>query len=209
MRKLQLIALCGLALLGATSATAEIEATEAFDQLKSLAGTWTGTAEGEGEEAEAEAESVGEIVHRFELSAAGTVVMETMGPGSPYEMINMYHLDGDDLVLTHYCAGGNQPTMRLDRTASRAGELHFEFTGGTNFDPAVDEHIHSAVVALTEDGRLDSRPPGRRAGGQDELPPLAGRLSRRGRRARPRPEGRRARPGAITGDVLHAEEGCP
>ena len=35
-------------------------------------------------------------------------------------MINMYHMDGDDLVLTHYCAGGNQPTMKLNTENSSA-----------------------------------------------------------------------------------------
>ena len=57
------------------------------------------------------------VVHEFKTSAAGTVVMETMNPGTGHEMINMYHVDGDDLLLTHYCAGNNQPRMRLNREA--------------------------------------------------------------------------------------------
>jgi hypothetical protein len=68
-------------------------------------------------------------------SAGGSVVMETMMAGTDYEMINMYHLDGDDLVLTHYCAGGNQPTMRLDRAKATATELPFVFTGGPTSTP--------------------------------------------------------------------------
>ncbi len=47
-------------------------------------------------------------------TADGTVVMETMDSGNPdHEMINMYHLGGNEFVLTHYCAGNNQPIMRL------------------------------------------------------------------------------------------------
>lgn len=38
-----------------------------------------------------------------------------MQPGTDHEMINMDHLDCEDLVLTRYRAGGNQPRMRLDR----------------------------------------------------------------------------------------------
>jgi hypothetical protein len=127
-----------------------------FDQLKSLAGTWHGEAAGEGEAAAAEAQAQSNWVHEFRVSAAGTVVMETMGPGTDHEMINMYHLDGDDLLVTHYCAGGNQPRMRLNRDKSTSGKLIFDFAGGTNLDPSVDAHIHSAEIMLIDSDHLES-----------------------------------------------------
>ena len=71
-------------------------------------------------------------------------------------MINMYHLDGEDLMLTHYCAGGNQPRMRLDREGSSADNLIFAFAGGTNLDPSTDHYIHSANLQVRDDGALDS-----------------------------------------------------
>lgn len=46
------------------------------------------------------------------VSSAGSAVREVMFAGSPDEMTNMYHADGDTLVMTHYCAMGNQPRMR-------------------------------------------------------------------------------------------------
>lgn len=151
------VCLALLALLAATPAAAGgVTAGDAFDQLKSLAGTWTGDAEGEGEEAEAEAAQHDAVHHDIKVSAGGTVVMETMAPGSPHEMINMYHVDGDDLLLTHYCAGGNQPQMKLDREKSSADKLVFDFVGGTNFDPAVDPHIHSAELTLAGDEMVSS-----------------------------------------------------
>ncbi len=145
-----------IAALAAAPATAEISASEAFDGLKAMAGEWRGKAAGEGAEAEASASEHLEAHHRFRVSAAGTTVMEIMGPDTPHEMINMYHLDGDELVLTHYCASGNQPTMRLDRAASSGDHLVFDFTGGTNLDAAVDVHIHSAEIRLLADGTVDS-----------------------------------------------------
>jgi hypothetical protein len=27
-------------------------------------------------------------------------------------MVSAYHLDGEDLLLTHYCIANNQPTLR-------------------------------------------------------------------------------------------------
>jgi len=50
----------------------------------------------------------------FEVTSAGSAVRERMMPGTPHEMTNMYTLDGGELVMTHYCAGGNQPTMSAD-----------------------------------------------------------------------------------------------
>ena len=146
-------ALCSNPLV-ADDAHNPVSAQQAFDQLKTLAGTWHGTPEGVGA-AEIEAKEVPKVVHEFRVSANGTVVMEIMGPDSPYEMINMYHVDGDDLVLAHYCAGGNQPTMRLDLETSTAEKLVFDFAGGTNFDPKTDTHIHSAELQL-EEGKLKS-----------------------------------------------------
>ena len=150
--------LLGILLLmaGVGAATAEVTAEDAFTTLKGMAGTWRGVPEGSGEEAVAEADAVGRVTHEIQVSAAGTVVMETMQPGTDHEMINMYHLDGDDLVLTHYCAGGNQPQMRLDLAASTAERLVFDFSGGTNLDPATDHHIHAAEISLAGEGEMVS-----------------------------------------------------
>lgn len=140
----------------ASPATAGVEAQKVFEQIKGLEGLWKGTPEGQGEEAEAEAATIATVTHRFEVSAAGTIVMETMQPDTEHEMINMYFLDGDDLMLTHYCSGGNQPRMRLNRETSTEAELVFDFDGGTNLESA-DHHIHSANIELREDGGMISR----------------------------------------------------
>lgn len=124
-------------------------AQTAFDRLKALEGTWHGEASEGGEVLKAK--------HIFRISAGGSVVMETMDSGNPdHEMINMYHLDGDDLVLTHYCAGNNQPTMRLAQPLPSPNEMRFDFTGGTNFDPATDEHIHATKVVIVDDETIQS-----------------------------------------------------
>ena len=151
------LVLCSLLiLLAVPTAWAEIDATAAFEKLKSLEGTWqgeiAGMAEAEGADAEGQA-----VTHVVRVSANGSVIMETMNPGSPHEMINMYHLDGEELVLTHYCAGGNQPTMRLDRQRATAEELPFDFTGGTNLDPEIDGHIHEAHLRFDGANTLESR----------------------------------------------------
>lgn len=125
----------------AEKAPATSPAHAAFEKLKSLEGTWQGE---------------DDHLHEIEISAAGTVVMETMAPGTEHEMINMYFLDDDRLLLTHYCAGGNQPQMQLQAQTS-SNVMHFDFIGGTNLDPAVDQHIHAAKIVVTDDDTIESR----------------------------------------------------
>ncbi len=139
---LVLFAAAGLASAGEGGAA--LDAKAALEKLKSLEGSWHATSPATGDQ---------QADHEIRVSAAGTVVMETMMAGTDHEMINMYHLDGDDLVLTHYCAGGNQPTMRLDLAKATATELPFVFTGGTNL-PATAPHIHDAVLTLRDDGTV-------------------------------------------------------
>lgn len=147
---------CLLVLAMASPAVAgEVTAQQAFDQLKGLEGTWHGEPEGEGEEAEKEAEAAGPVTHEIRVSAAGNAVMETMNPDTEQEMINMYHLDGEDLLITHYCAGGTQPRMKLNRSESTGEILVFDFAGGTNMD-AADHYIGSAKIKIVDDAHIES-----------------------------------------------------
>ena len=86
-----------------------------LDALLALDGSWTYTMP-DGEEA----------TFQFDVSSGGSVVRETMFPGSDHEMTNMYALDGNGVVMTHYCAGGNQPSMRATELADGQLEFHFE-----------------------------------------------------------------------------------
>ncbi len=159
MKRIQWIATAAAAavllLPAAAAASDDLTAEKAFERLKALAGTWEGSASGEGSEAEAEADAAGRVVHEFEVTASGHVLMERMGPDTDYEMVNMYHLDGADLVLTHYCSAGNQPRMKFNAATSAPNRLVFDFAGGTNLE-TTPSHIHSAEIRLDGKDRLDS-----------------------------------------------------
>src|SRR5512142_1951308 len=122
---------------------AAVSPAAAFEQLKALAGTWQGPA-GHGS-----MDGAATVVYR--VASGGSVVQETLFPGTPHEMISMYHLADGQLVMTHYCAMANQPRMKLDAAASTPQRLVFAFDGGTNFDPAKDGHVHSGVLELKGD----------------------------------------------------------
>lgn len=84
----------------------------------------------------------------FAVTAGGSAVRETMFPGTPYEMVNMYTLDGNGLAMTHYCAAGNQPHMRAD--ALEGGKLVFHTTGVSDLK-APDEHYMGSMTLVMVD----------------------------------------------------------
>ena len=72
--------------------------SEAFEAMKTLEGAWEGThAMGEKEEP-ARVE--------YKVSSNGSTIIETLFPGTTYEMISVYHDKGGKLSMTHYCSIG-------------------------------------------------------------------------------------------------------
>ncbi len=114
----------------------------AFERLKELAGEWQSiTPKDESQK--------NRTVARYRVTAAGSAVQETLFPGEDKEMVTIYHRDGDQVLLTHYCCCGNQPRMRTTSCDSK-NELYFEFAGGNNLDPAKDMHMHSYRVRFVD-----------------------------------------------------------
>jgi hypothetical protein len=134
-----------VAILGLAASTAgPVDGKAAFERLKSLSGEWQGAV---GSPAGPPASI------RYEVGSGGTIVRELLFPGTEHEMMSVYHLVDGQLVATHYCALGNQPRFRL-KTAT-AGELVFDFDGGTNFVPGKDVHIHSGHIRLVSPDQLE------------------------------------------------------
>jgi len=94
-----------------------------FEVLKKLAGDWV--------EAGKDGKPTDKLVSSIRVTSRGTAIHETLFPGTENEMVTMYHLDGDNLVLTHYCKLGNQPRMRAE-PAKEANKIEFKHIGGTN-----------------------------------------------------------------------------
>jgi hypothetical protein len=122
------------------AAHAAVTPEQAFGAIKSLKGDWHGPAAMKGMPP---SHSV------FRVTAGGSAVEETIFPGSQMEMLSVYHMDKGNLLMTHYCAIGNQPRMKLNAKKSTPQELVFEFDGGTNFNPRRDKHMHSLTLKLS------------------------------------------------------------
>lgn len=113
---------------------------KAFDKMKTLVGKWEGKM-GEG------TESFPATVE-YKLTGNNTALVETLGPGSPFEMVSIYTMDYDSLVMTHYCGAGNQPSMKF-KPGKDGNVLFFDFVSGKNMKPN-DMHMHR--VTFTFDG---------------------------------------------------------
>jgi len=147
--------MAGLALVSGITAAEMDHATPrathpAFERLRALEGEWVGKAfHTEGGQQTSEDTRV-----IYQIIGAGSTVMETLFPGTPHQMVTMYHMDGVDLILTHYCAAGNQPTL-LAAPMSDGKTLSFEFQRGTNMKPS-DTHMHSVIFTFADDDHLKS-----------------------------------------------------
>jgi hypothetical protein len=122
----------------------KVDAGAAFSRLKGLAGEWNvESARGKGRS-------------QFELIAGGSVVLERFAEPGGGEMLTLYHLDGDNLVLTHYCMAGNVPHMVAEKFDAASGELNFAFAGGANIG-ANTGHMHDAAFRLISNDRFDAK----------------------------------------------------
>ena len=118
-----------------------------LDSIKRLIGDWVSVDES--------GQATDQIVSSYRSTAAGHAVIEFVFPGSEHEMVTVYHMDGDDLVLTHYCILGNQPRMKL-ASAPDGSELIFKCDGGTNFKSEADDHMHEGHLTFLGPDRMKS-----------------------------------------------------
>jgi hypothetical protein len=148
--RLFLLGIAWVALLGfspgnSVAGTKGITGADAFAVIKSLAGEWHGTVSEQGRPPE--------VTVLYRVTSAGSAVLETLFPGTDHEMVTVYHLDNKRLILTHYCAAGNQPRMALKKDSTPT-DLVFDFAGGTNLDPGKDPHMHSAHIHIESPDRI-------------------------------------------------------
>jgi hypothetical protein len=70
-----------------------------------------------------------------------------MMEGTEHEMPTLYHMDGDRLMATHYCAAKNQPRMVLPASDASGQTLRFQFLDVTNL--ATPDAGHMRTVTFT------------------------------------------------------------
>jgi hypothetical protein len=123
-----------LLLFISVAAMAQSDAAKAFDKMKLLAGTWEGkTTDGHA------------VSEKFEVMSAGGSLMSDLNMEEP--MTSMFYLDGNQLMMTHFCPSKNQPRMKA--TISPDGNtITFDFLDATNLATPETGHMHRAVYIL-------------------------------------------------------------
>jgi hypothetical protein len=110
----------------------------AFATFESLNGTWT-------------IESNGKtlpIEMTYEVGSKGSIVTEQFG-----KELSVFYLDGENLLMTHFCNAGNQPRLRL-KEGGQPGVFEFEMFDITNLEDASTAHVERIVYKIVEGRRM-------------------------------------------------------
>jgi hypothetical protein len=119
-----------------------------MEQLKALAGSWTGMATWD----QGGKKGSVEFALDYRVTSGGEAVVETMFPGAPGEMVTVHYLEGGEMTATHYCSAGNQPRMKLVPQADPS-VLDFRCVGGLGMRES-DSHMHSAQLTIVDSGQV-------------------------------------------------------
>lgn len=128
-----------------TTAPATSDAQKIFEKMKTLAGSWLGNMATTPQVAD----MGGKLVQiALRVTSRGNALMHEMTvAGIPDDPITMFYLDGDRLLLTHYCDAGNRPRME-GKISADGKTLEFDFidlAGGNQ-----KGHMHHAVFTIID-----------------------------------------------------------
>jgi phage tail protein X len=142
-----------VALLLITTATfADSDAQKSFDQMKTLAGNWEGPVTVVPPQPDMSSDKPIHVLLRT-TSRGNALVHEMQEAGTSEDPtrydhpVTMFYLDGDRLLLTHYCDAGNRPRMTAKSSAD-GKTIEFDFldvAGSTQYG-----HMQHAVFTVID-----------------------------------------------------------
>jgi hypothetical protein len=121
-----------------------------FDRLLGLAGEWEGTYEWSGGRT-----GSGNLKVTYFVTGNGSAVMETLIQNGTPTMTTVYHIDGADLRMTHYCAARNQPRLKATRVDEPAGAVDFSFVDLTSESGAGAAHVEALALRIVDSDHLN------------------------------------------------------
>jgi hypothetical protein len=141
-----------LGLLAMTTAFGrdESDAAKALVQLKSLAGDWKGTAQWTGARTDTYPMNAS-----YYVTGNGSALVENLTSGGSPVMTSVYHLDGADLRMTHFCGAQNQPRLKADRIDLSQGLVNFAFVDITNLLSPDAPHVHGMEMRLVDSNHIN------------------------------------------------------
>lgn len=140
MRSSRVILSSFLALGLALPLAAADKVDASWEKLKSLVGEWEGTVEGKPARVS------------YALVSNATALMESMETEDATQMVTLYHPDGSSLLMTHYCAMGNQPRMRSK--GLKDGRIDFAYVDAANLKTPDADRMSRLVLSFPDAGHL-------------------------------------------------------
>ena len=114
-----------------------------LDRFKALEGDWSG-----------KFSDGNKINVTYTTISGGNAVMETFRLQDGTDMRSIYHMNGDKLMMTHYCESGNQP--RLEGSASDSKDVTLNFLDITNLsaEPKMSSYLYRIVFHFGDSDQL-------------------------------------------------------
>jgi hypothetical protein len=122
-----------------------------FERMRSLVGNWEGTLQWSGARS-----ASGKLRATYHLTGGGSALVEDlrMSETDVATMTTVYHLDGSDLRMTHYCAAMNQPRLKAAMVDDATGTASFALVDVTNAD-AHPSYVDGFSIHLIDSDHLD------------------------------------------------------
>jgi hypothetical protein len=127
----------------------ESTGARALNQLKSLAGNWEGVFEWTGAR-----RANGAMKATYYTTGNGSAVVENLIMENAPVMTSVYHLDGADLRMTHFCAAQNQPRLKARQIDLAKGIIDFAFVDVTNLRAPDAPHVRGLEMRLIDPNHL-------------------------------------------------------
>jgi hypothetical protein len=121
-----------------------------LQRLRALQGNWEGSLEWTGART-----GSGPVKATYLTTGNGSAVIENliMGDDVNPSMTSVYHMDGADLRMTHYCGAHNQPRLRATQIADAGDDVTFSFVDATDLD-AHPAHVEGCELRFIDDDHL-------------------------------------------------------
>jgi phage tail protein X len=151
MKSIRLVLSFALLLI-ATAVFADSDAQKSFDQMKTLAGNWEGPVTIVPPQHDMSTDKPIHVLLRT-TSRGNALMHEMQEAGTPEDPtrydhpVTMFYLDGDRLLLTHYCDAGNRPRMTA-KSSTDGKTIEFDFldvAGTTQYG-----HMQHAVFTVID-----------------------------------------------------------
>jgi hypothetical protein len=131
-------------------------AIAAFEKIKKLDGDWSAkSTKGWREGLHYRVIANGTAVTSQSAAAGSASLQEGDSPAVP--MLTVFYMDGDRLMLTHYCEAGNQPRMVATSVTDGGRTIHFSFLDATNMSSSAAGHMHSVVMTFIDNNHFSDQ----------------------------------------------------